>query len=614
MATKVTSTAKYGSVVQSGSSFTISTQSGYGGYGSVSQGTLEGAAIGKFSSATANDVSFGFLDNVSKTSWGSKIDAQQGSAISTTYALAQGESLYFTVKGGQKDSYNDFAYASVKYVGPTGGSYSVPSWFEDQTFDSVSVKVDKDTDWATQEVVGFTASVAGNYNFSFGVVDAFDKAVKSTITVAEAGGTKPFGTLNNLDLYSLKWVPGTQSYGGNTYSFSDLYSSGMQVSDLTNSIDGVDKAYTTGGTGDWDNGGAYYQNTNGWNKGGISFSTEGVTISTSNANAKDYQIEEFLGLEDGALDAASLQKNSTWGNDTAFFSNATAGSAYKQLVEIKGVGDTVQFDYFWDGGDYLPYSDFAGVTIGGELVKNESTSATTIWNSSGASNGTSTQFNGDSLDTSVTNYSLVSVAGAGDYADVQGQFAYKVKSTDTIYTLGGKKYVELGIFATDVNDEVVDSKITISNIGVNKTSFTPASFTNIKPSFVTAQEGEKEAKIGAIVDSFSNITTDGKAEANEMMLADQLKGFDASLIQGGDDSIFSSSGINTESSVSSSVSSSLKDFDFSSLLAAISGDLGGDFEIKLDASIDFNASISSAALGISTELAVLLISHRFRIC
>lgn len=596
MATQITSTSKAGTVLDVFGGFQISTQSSFGS-GAVSQQTLEGIAGGKLNApSTPTDANFNFLDKLAKSGL-SNINATQGSSISQTWSLAAGQSLYWTVTGQNKDYYNDFAWASVKYVGNSSSPYSVPSYFESETFDAVAVKIDKDFDWATQEVVSFTAPVSGNFTFAFGVVDAFDTAVQSTITVSNATTTKPFGVDNALDLYSLKFVPGLT--GSSSPSFgSGGISSGLNFSDIKTTVSGQTLSYITGNTGSYNSNGAYYKSTNTViNKGGISFDSSGITISTANANAKDYEIEEFLGLSSGTLDKVALQQNNTWGSSTsAFYSNATSGAAYKQLVEVSGVGAKVSFDYFWDGGDYLPYNDFAAVTIGGKVVKNESQTSTTLFTSTGQVIGSANGYSGSNLGSD--NKALVSVAGAGNYNDVQGKFEYSVKANDKLFTIGGKQYVELGIFATDVNDEVVDSKIVINNIGSNASPNVASNFASVKPAFVGQIVNEKEIKQQAIVDTLSKVTADntGKSSAaNQQLLQNSLLGFDASLIAGSSNSIFTGSGTS-----STSFSSALSNFDFSALLSILQGgSLGGDF--KIDANINFNATISSAALGVSAS-------------
>ena len=86
------------------------------------------------------------------------------------------------------------------------------------------------------------------------------------------------------------------------------------------------------------------------------------------------------------------------------------------------VGDTLAFNYFWDGGDYVPYDDFAYVSLGGQIVKNESTQNATLYSSSGGSSANKVTYNGGG-----DSKSLVSIKGAGNYNDVAGTFKYTIK-------------------------------------------------------------------------------------------------------------------------------------------------------------------------------------------
>lgn len=594
-------TANYvkGSGVVSGSTVSLST-----GTGSVSQGTLEGISYGKLSGPlTSSEAGYGFLDSLAYAGYKGFSNATEGSVAYTNFKMESGDTIYFSVTGGNKDYYGDFAYATVKYTG--NGAYNVPSFLESYTFDSTALKVDMDSDWGTTEYVKFTAPKEGFYQFSIGVADGFDTVVDSQITIGGFGGagiSPSSGTVNQLELNNLKFLP--NSYFNSGFSIptsTQLNTVSVSWTDISSTIGSTSNSLTTGGQSGWSsNSGNYYLSTNQWNKGGISYGSDGVTISTANANAKDFELEQFFGLTSGTLDKTAAQTNSTWGSTTAFYSNATAGSGYKQAVKVSGVGDTVSFDYKWDGGDYLPYNDFAFVTVGSKIVQNESTAGTTLFSSAGSTSGGALSYSGNSISSStVTNNALVSVQGAGNYNDVVGKFEYKIKDTDTLYTIGSDKYVILGIGVTDVNDEVVDSSITINNFGSTAAVASGSGFSGT--SYSAAAAGVIASKQTAIAQTLSQIqapstsSSGGSVKAaanNDVTIANTLAGFDYNLIAGSN-SVFSSS-----SSVASSFSSS---FDWASLLNVLTGKSSASAEFKLDFKVSIDASFSSSIAGLASS-------------
>ena len=88
-----------------------------------------------------------------------------------------------------------------------------------------------------------------------------------------------------------------------------------------------------------------------------------------------------IGLKKGTLDKTNGK------------ANATEGSAVYAELNAKA-GDVVTFDYFFDGGDYLPFDDFAFVSINGKSI------------------------------------TLASIKENGNYGDESGVFEYKLKSSD----------------------------------------------------------------------------------------------------------------------------------------------------------------------------------------
>lgn len=82
--------------------------------------------------------------------------------------------------------------------------------------------------------------------------------------------------------------------------------------------------------------------------GDVTVSDGGVSMTAS--GVADFQLESFLGLEAGSLDAL----NSI---------DVTNGSAIKKTVKAKA-GDKISFDWFFQAGDYAPFNDFSFFTVG----------------------------------------------------------------------------------------------------------------------------------------------------------------------------------------------------------------------------------------------------------
>jgi len=139
------------------------------------------------------------------------------------------------------------------------------------------------------------------------------------------------------------------------------------------------------------------------------------TLSTGNGITQT-TLESNLGLDSGSLDSNL--------NGTKAAQNATEGSAITiELDDIKA-GDTLTFSYFWDGGDYMPYDDFAFVSINSNL------------------------------------YSLASVSEVGSWgADKNGIFEYTFQLSD-LPEAGENLNLSIGVM--DVIDTVVNSSMKIN--------------------------------------------------------------------------------------------------------------------------------------------------------
>lgn len=147
--------------------------------------------------------------------------------------------------------------------------------------------------------------------------------------------------------------------------------------------------------------------------GSVTTSNEGAVLNSSGAS--DFQIEQFLGLNAGSLDAVQGQ-------------NATNGSALKTTIAAKA-GDVFSFDWKFNAGDYLPYNDFSFFSIGSVIQK------------------------------------LGDVALSGNFGEANG--------VNTTYTFTADGTYTVGYGALNLLDSGVDSKLTISNIAYTETAPVP---------------------------------------------------------------------------------------------------------------------------------------------
>jgi len=139
--------------------------------------------------------------------------------------------------------------------------------------------------------------------------------------------------------------------------------------------------------------------------------------------SSDYDIEEFLGLESGAMDAL----NSAESGASSRYSNATEGAAVKGTMNLNE-GDTVSFKWFFDAEDYVPYDDFAAFSVSYE--------------------------NGESA-----LMELADVSDVGNYGDSGWQtFEYTATTTGE---------VTLGFSVMNVGDTSLDPNFYIADVSVN---------------------------------------------------------------------------------------------------------------------------------------------------
>ena len=136
-------------------------------------------------------------------------------------------------------------------------------------------------------------------------------------------------------------------------------------------------------------------------------------------------LENELNLNEGTLD--NVLSNPSGSTD------ATEGSGVAGSFAAKA-GDVVTFDYFFDGGDYLPFNDFAFVAINGEAQK------------------------------------LTSIADNGNYGDTSGIYQYVIQESDIVDGI-----INFAVGITDVGDTAVTSSLNIAGFKV-----TPASLVDKK--------------------------------------------------------------------------------------------------------------------------------------
>ncbi|MBI4184382.1 MAG: tandem-95 repeat protein, partial [Proteobacteria bacterium] len=129
-------------------------------------------------------------------------------------------------------------------------------------------------------------------------------------------------------------------------------------------------------------------------------------------DAGDWQIEGFLGLAGGTLDAVN-------GNPDPTFGNATDGAAIQTSVYMNA-GAVLSFDWYFATTDYTPFNDFAFVTINGAA------------------------------------YELADIPGVGSY----GSSGWQTFS----YTASASGWVTLGLGVSNTGDFGVDTYLVVDNV------------------------------------------------------------------------------------------------------------------------------------------------------
>lgn len=151
-------------------------------------------------------------------------------------------------------------------------------------------------------------------------------------------------------------------------------------------------------------------------------STFGYSFDGSNQSLA--KMGSFVGL-----DASSLSKAGASG---------TAGSALKQTITVKA-GDTLTFDYQFGSYDYLPYNDFAFLSIKG-------------------ANGAT------ALDGATKLVNITDLKGSKLYAEAG---VFKTLSAKLSYTFQQEGTFIVGVGVSDAIDQIFDSLLTVQNFRLN---------------------------------------------------------------------------------------------------------------------------------------------------
>ena len=154
---------------------------------------------------------------------------------------------------------------------------------------------------------------------------------------------------------------------------------------------------------------------------------EGDYLTVLNTNGADQaSMEQFLGLPPGALDAHASQNSEAPGYNPSISGNATSGSAAVIQLEVSA-GDTISFDWNFVTSDYMPYNDYAIVTINGQIYT-ELSDVLALGNLSGNTSSTGWQ-----------------------------TFTYTATESGTL---------TIGATVVDIGDQIVDSRLLIDNLRV----------------------------------------------------------------------------------------------------------------------------------------------------
>ena len=318
----------------------------YGGFSLSTAGNVASDSVLESFAQLANktlDKSMSISDGWTDTSFNGSsskagINATEGSAVQFVAQAAAGDSAYFYYYFDTND-YTPYADYSWYSVGDTaymiaGVGTNVDNWGSKEGFIEYEITADD-------------LNEQGEFVLTVGVVDALDSAVESVIDIwgfgiAGTGEETPdYEAPQGIDEgdgyeeeYWDDYDPNEDSY------YSDLIPD--EDDDVYEEID-IEMLGNTFQTGD------------------------SVVMSTGGGAIDQYDIENALGLKDGALDEAFATYDSS-GNVievTKEAIDATQGSAAYDTVEVK-VGDVINFGFTFGTDDYIPYQDFAFFALNGQ--------------------------------------------------------------------------------------------------------------------------------------------------------------------------------------------------------------------------------------------------------
>jgi subtilisin family serine protease len=327
-------------------------------------------------------------------------NATEGSAIKQTITVSAGTQLSFdwnflTNEATPDSVYNDFGFISI-----TSGSLNTLG-NTNNVFVSSATSFNEETEFQS---FSYTFTNAGTYSIGVGVVDVQDSSVDSALLVDD-----------------FSFIGEVLTAGGNYPMF---VGSGEVITDIDFGNQQIEPSpalnlgFETGNFTDWNTIGDARIETAAFG----SNPTEGefqALITTGTGALSDTELESFLGLDAGDLDAL--------GNG-----NATEGSALKLTPITVQAGDTLSFDWNFLTSEFTPdgtYNDFGFVSIASGSVS----------------------------ELADTNSDFVPFTGGFASETGYGSFAYEFTTAGT-YTIG------LGV--TDVSDSAVDSALLVDNFQI----------------------------------------------------------------------------------------------------------------------------------------------------
>jgi hypothetical protein len=350
----------------------------------------------------------------------SAVDATEGSAVKFTSEACVGDKVSFWYYFETDDyvPYADFSFYSIgdekvtalAGIGDAAGSEgvvgNVANWGWKEDYVEFIITEDMLFDTTETEIDEYYTDISGKFDLTIGVVDALDTAVDSMLVV---GGLEILSYDEDQD-------ESDDNYDGDEDDGDDYYDEdGYETPE--NNYDNV-------GDGDYYDENSPEKDTEYLDPqllGNAFFAEDAVVLSTGGGASDQSLLEDILGIKYGDLDTTL--------NGTKEATNATEGSAAYTTVEVDA-GDVVSFGYTFGTDDYIPYQDFAFVSINGK----------------------------------VSNLATVGVE-CPNYSEISDVFNYVISEED----LGGVSsgLVQLAVGIVDSTDTWVDSYIEIYDFSIN---------------------------------------------------------------------------------------------------------------------------------------------------